>query len=555
MNLKDIAKNAAEGNIIPEPARPVNPESEIPSQEDMIKHTPSADGNLFIGETPVIINTPKKKSNEFEASSVETQKFVPTYVGLTEDSLNINSVNVDLSPMRPNSLTTVVNETPEVNVPNNTGYPQETLDMLESILPKMELEERIEFAKPYLENKDKLVKDYIINAGLTVEEANIAAKNKIKKDIQDAYAKHEDETVINMKVGDIIINKSDNPNDLNLTKEEHAKLEKVQRVRLVVVEDMDLANIKIERPSEEHKADYVNAIEGALSRYSVPLPMLGDFASFRGASMVQLVNAVNYEDATLDETINTKASLIYEKLMGGLILQKYDSNNKNILSYQEFANKFPFQDIDMAMYAILCASSADENSTSLTCQACSHQWIQNYNLRSLLKMDDLSEFFVERVDDIIKYKSNDIEMRKIYEKMRKATRYKSPFTGNIYDLSYPTVARAVNLLKRVNQNDNVMVYLSGIALYLSSILVYNSAKDSYVEVTADETTLLLDVMKSISNDDINMLSRQIRDDLYYQPTFVIHSECPSCHKVSDIPINIDSLIFLIARDSIIEIAN
>ena len=100
-----------------------------------------------------------------------------------------------------------------------------------------------------------------------------------------------------------------------------------------------------------------------------------------------------------------------------------------------------------------------------------------------------------------------------------------------------------------------MTYLSAIALYMSRILVYNEAKNSYVEVTADETDLMLETMKTLSNEDVNMLAKQIHDELYYAPQFILSSKCPSCGKTSEIPVSIENLIFLIARDSMVEIDN
>ena len=537
-SLKDIAMNAATGNVFN------TMESEIPTKEEMaafgspaVSETANATEVEYVGNTPVIIAPPKKEFGNPMKDLMSTP--TPSAIGLDTDTLKAPQMNVDLSPISKNSGTL-----------QNMPYP-EYMDMLQEIMPDIDPSDRIKIAKPILDTKDSIKKDLIINGGLTPDEANIAVNNQLRKKISDAYEKHNDKSTD--EVGTVVINKTDDPNNLGLTKEEHLKLEKVKKVRLVLVEDMDLANITIERPAEEHKADYVKSIEGSLSKYSVPMPMFGDFLSFRGAPMIQLVNTVNYEDARIDEIISTKASLIYEKLIGGCVLQKYDTTGKNTLSYNEFANKFAYQDIDMALYGILCASSMEENSTSLTCQSCSHQWMQNYNLKSLLKLDGLSEVFKGRVDEVLKNKSNDIEMRKLYEGMRKAKRFKSPFTNNIYDLSYPTIARATNLLKRINPDDDVMTYLSAVALYLSRILIYNEAKGTYVEITADETPLMLETMKSLSNEDINMLTTQIREDLYYTTQFILHARCPECGKESDIPVNIEHLIFLTARDSMVEI--
>lgn len=530
-SLKDIAMGMANQNP---PKNFTTPATEDSQANNSV---------TFVDDTPVIIAPTQKASHSDSQMSDLMNTPTPTAIGLEDDTLS--TPQIPLNGVPGNGTTPIANGEVE-------GISKANLDMLEELMPELSEKERVEFARPILETEDSIVKDLVINMGLTPDEAQLAASNQIRKKISDKYAEKKAQDAATAVV---TIDKTANPNDLGLTKEEHQKLEKVKKIRLVVVEDTDLANIKIERPNEEHKADYVKSIEGSLSKYSVPMPMLGDFVNFRGAQLVQMVSVVNYEDAKIDEIINTKASLIYEKLIGGSIMQKYDSTGKIIMSYQEFANKFAYQDIDMALYGILCASSMEENSTSLTCQGCSHQWMQNYNLKSLLRLEDISPEFKERVDSILKNKTNDIEIRKLYEGMRKASRFKSPFTKNIYDLSYPSIARATNLLKRINPDDTVMAYLSAVALYISRILIYNEAKDSYVEINADETPLLLETMKSLSNEDVNMLAKQVREDLYYVPQFILPATCPSCGKKSEIPVSVEDLIFLIARDSMVEIDN
>ena len=525
--LKDIAMGMAN-----------TPEAKRPQTESEVLSEPINENTTFVGDTPVIIGAPARTGATGIPSELMNTP-TPVNTGLTSDTLDTPAVPFNAGNAPANAAL------------QTAGISQAELDMLAEIMPELSSAERVERARATLETKPAIIKDLMISMGFSLSEAETAATNQIRKKLAEEYAEYK--VAAEEKVGVVTIDKSADPNELGLTKEEHEKLEKVTKLRLVVVEDIDLASIKIERPSEEHKADYIKSIEGSLSKYAVPMPMLGDFVSFKGAPMVQMVNAVNYDDSRIDEIISTKASLIYEKLIGGVVMQKYDASGKSVMTYNEFANKFAYQDIDMALYGILCASSMEENSTSLTCQACQHEWMQKYNLKSLLRLEDIPANFKERVDSVLKYKSNDIEMKKLYEEMRRVRRYKSPFTGNVYDLSYPTIARATNLLKRIDAGDRVMTYLSAIALYLSRVLIYNEAKGSYVEITAEETPLLLETMKTLTNEDINMLGKQIREDLYYEPKFILPTTCPSCGKRSELPVSVDQLIFLIAQDSMVEI--
>lgn len=572
MNLKELAGELAQNGIsvsqqAPEEKSDVNysqnntvdvsVEGEMPITPEHVvttNTTTEVSKIVTVGDTPVIIAPPTQVHTQqkiempqdpnlehakrsFEETLMDTP--TPVAIGLSNDTLE--NPSVDNIPIR------------------DTGkISDDEIAIVKQFAPNLTNEQLVNagpglYAK-FLDYK----KNLIIKEGFGPEDAVTAAIAYMKKNYESEIPESIADNTNNTPdaTATVIIDKSkEDINDLGLTRDEHEKLEKVKKIRLVVVEDMDLNNITIERPVEEHKADYVKSLESSISNYHVPLPMFGDFVSFRGAQIVQMINVINYEDARIEEIINKKASLIYDKLVTSSILRKYDSNGKISMNYTEFINKFPYQDIDIALYGILCASNMEETSTSLTCETCSHTWDQKYNLKKLLQLDGVSDAFKQRIDSCIKYKSNDIELKKLHDTMKKARRYKSPFSGNIYDLSYPTVARATNLLKRIDQNDQVMTYDSAIALYLSKILVYNKNKNSYVEVSAEETDLLLDIMLSLCNEDMNMLANQIREDLFYTPTFSLKVVCPSCHKESTLPLSIENMIFLAAQDSMVEIAN
>ena len=558
-DLKSFAVEAAAGNTPQDP--PADKEKTTTPAEET---TNTPEGVVNVGGTPIVVGPPKKKKAAPPMSPADQMANalmntpnpdpaengmpapVPVSTGLDDSALD-SSIPKELLKDGPRNDTNDPSTMPVYDrYEDNGDFTPDQKALIDELLTNLDENEKADFARKVFDGFSTQVRDAVM-VGLSQKEAFQSAVNMVRKRFTEENDAHATARA------DIVINKGDDPNGLGLTPEEHEKLERTKKVRLVLIEDQDLAHIKIERPSEQHKADYVRSIEGSLSKYQIPLPMLGDFITVKGAQIVQLINAINYDDSSLDEIINTKASLIYEKLIGGSILRRYDSEGKSTMSYQEFINKFAYQDIDIALYGILCASSMEETATSLTCQSCSHVWDQPYKLQSLLKLDHIAERYKDRVETILSNKSNDIALMKLYEDQRKARRYKSPFTSNIYDMSYPTVARAINLLKRIDQNDPVMTYVSAIGLYLSQVLVYNDSKESYVPVTAEETDLLLDVLQSLPNKDMEMLANQVRSDLFYEAKFEMPATCPSCHKTAQIPLGIENMVFLMARDSMVEI--
>lgn len=423
---------------------------------------------------------------------------------------------------------------------NHVGITEEDL---KSVMPDLDDEAFKEASKTLKVKLDQYRKDLVMNYGLTVEEADKSAKIRLKREgheINDEYLER------NPKVGIVEIDKK-NVDKIEFTPEEKEKLTSAKAIRLVVVEDAELKSIKIDNVPKNRKASFIKSVEGNLSKYSVPLPIMGDFVSFKGAQTIQLVSTTRYEDDKLEDMIAKKASLIYDRMINGTIFTKYDGNNNVIMSYQDFANKFLFHDLDMAMYGILVASSMEESESTLTCSSCRKAFQQKYNLKTLLRLDDISDDYKAIIDKIIGNKANEEILSEIHDNHIKTTRYKSPFTSNIYDVSFPTVAKSIKLFNEIDQRDQTMMYLSALAIFLENIYLYNKESDSYMQINDDENALLMETLQTLPQKDIDMLFRQIRD-MVYSPKFVLDSQCPHCGEKMRNDLEIDDLIFLKAQD-------
>lgn len=395
---------------------------------------------------------------------------------------------------------------------------------------------------------DTYRKNLIIRSGLTVEEANEAAYNRMKKlgnDENDAFLEK------NPKVGVVEINKTD-VDKLEFTPEEREKLVKVKSIKLKIVEDATLETLPIERVEKNNKAAMLQSLDTNLSQYSVPLPLVNDYCRFKGSQLIQLIQAIRYDDATLDEVISNKASLVYNQLANGANLKKYDEDGKVIMSYQEFINKFLFHDLDMALFGILVASSMEEIESALTCGSCKNKFQWKYNLKTLLNLDDISDDFKARFEDILKNKSNPEYLEALYKKNYKSVRVKSPITQNVYDLNYPTVARAINLYRLIDTTDETMVYLSAFALFIDKAYIYNKKTEKYIEIEESEYRYLLDVLQMIPQEEIDIIQNFLKPFIY-TPKFILESKCPSCGFKMKNELSIDDLVFLKARDSSMEI--
>ena len=390
---------------------------------------------------------------------------------------------------------------------------------------------------------EKYKKDLIMSAGLTPEEADRAALKRMEnkgREINEKYLKD------NPRLGIIEIDKKDE-DKLEFSEEEKSKIAKAKAIRLIVVENQDLESIKIDKVSKEEKIKYLREIEGSLSHYSVPLPGIGDYVTFTGAPSVNLISLTQHEDDKLDEDLERKASLIYDRLSHGTILTKYNNSGNVSMSYDEFVNKFKYHDMELALYGIIVASSMEYSEYEFTCGNCNEPFKYTYNMKSLLRQEGITEFFKDRIEKILANRNNDKVLMELSSETDKKIRCKSPVTNNIYDFEYPSIAKVVNMFRSIDQTDNTEIYFATLCLCLNAILIYNPNTNSYIEM---DSTELLSTIRTLPQADIDIITLQIQD-MVYSPTFELNLKCPKCGQNMTNRLSIDNLVFLRAHDTLI----
>jgi hypothetical protein len=427
-----------------------------------------------------------------------------------------------------------------------------TDDDLKNVMPSLSKKEFDAKSQELSKEIAKYRKSLIINEGMTPPEANAAAKtrmNKLGQEIDDTFKKEHP----NLAVVQVDKSKSD---DLEFTPEEHEKLSKVKAIRLVAVEDMDLKEINILNIPSKERVPYLKAIDGgSLSRYSGPLPILGDYVSFRGAQIVQLASISKNENDHIEDVLGKKASLIYDRLDNGVITEKHDGI-KTTMSYTDFVNWMPFQDIDLALFYILVASSYEiMDSPELKCNSCGNAFTMKFKTKSLLNLDDMSTDFKDIMEKILTEKANFEVMNKIHTTNSKCKRFKSPATNNIYEIQQPSIGRAIRMYSSVDEKDTKMVYYATYALYIQKIYVWDKDKQGYIPIDSNATvekdgydgiSQIFDVLESLMQVDFNILDIELKKMLY-QPKFLLKSVCPKCGTKLTTPLEIEDLVFIVVQ--------
>lgn len=409
-------------------------------------------------------------------------------------------------------------------------------------------------------------KDLVMNEGFTSEEARVAALNRLKKKANEESVLYKTQNPDEVTV---VVDKTQKDN-ISFTEDERDKLRKSKVIHLRVMDDAELSTINVKKIEPERLSSAIRCIDGGLSTYSVPLPIVGDFVTFKGASTVAFAKALYHTDDTTVEKLNKEAQFIYERLIGGAIYSKKDQNGNIIMNYDEFKKTFYTMDTALATYAIYVASSMEESETSLTCTnpKCKQSFEWKYNVKGLLDLSDIPEEFQEKFNTVIANKVNPDILQKYAENMHLAKRIKSPFTKNIYEISCATIAKSLDVRRVLDEYaaehngeiDQIMYLLATMLEYIDAIYIYDvsdTSGDSYIEIrdngTIDRYKLMIEALEDLSEVEYNIIMG-VASKMSYDPKFVLKSKCPYCAQQMENELSVIELIFLKARDTQVEIS-
>lgn len=447
------------------------------------------------------------------------------------------------------------------NAENSQGHQDTAVSMLTKeevigFMPDMDATVRSKHADVILKNMMEYRNKLITEEGMTPEEANKAIRSRGKKVATSENNKWVDE---HPHTGVITIEKG-KEEQLGLTKEEHDKLVTTNVIELRLVTSEDLKHTPLaDIPISGSKLDYVRTLN-SMAVHTVPLLSLGDNTTFKSATSAEIIRSgITTESKTRLESLDKLASFLYDHFINSHTFSKYDDKNVNILSYQDFCDKFPFFDIPMAEYAIYAASSPKSIQVDLSCNRCNKPFKWDMNPDTMLDVSAFEEKDKKEYDSLNAH-FNDVEWLESHsnEKM-KAIIMESPISMNRFIVQNPTISRAKKIMQAAEnlglydvEDDSDEAQLNtkiiSCALMINSLYIYSEKDKGYIEFGSEEVEDILRILPSISNDDFRMIDK-FSLKYFYSPTFSSGSiKCPNCHRDIVFQPTADQLLFLCARE-------
>lgn len=390
----------------------------------------------------------------------------------------------------------------------------------------------------------------IVESGLTEEEATSAVTRRAIKEASEINSKYTT-AAAEPNVAIVKIDKTQSEN-VEFTEEEKEKMSKAKAIRLVEVEDSSLLTIPIKTSdSDDILFTAIHRASCNVSKYNMPMINTFDNCDFTGATTIQLVQAVYDENDSDYHRYQEQLELVYTKFQGSTTMDKYDIEGNTIMTKEDFAKWFRFFDIPVAMYAIYVASSTETITSSFKCEACEKDYDFEYNTKKLISYEGIPDKFQADLDSVLRLSADREGLTELKANSRRGKRFQSQFTKNIYDISSPSVARALNVLRYVNPRDSYARYLSMYAMMFDSIFVYDPSDKQYIEIKSDNPRAILSFLYDIIDTELKLITKVI-NDFYFIPTFKLTRKCPHCGNVEDITFSIDELVFLKAQSMEVE---
>lgn len=518
------------------------PETETPVATEVATNVEDEDDGMIIAED--------------ESVAASNQSILTASLEETKASV---SADDDLAALKA-ELTSTNGSNNDVTIKDSeaTGYvsknAQDWKELVDAEVSKLKIdaeEAKIEATKIYellMARKHSLQYD-----DLSMSEVDELLSKRLDREIEALASKY------NGKNTTVVINvPSEAADKIEFTEAQQQKIEKSSKIQLVQVEKKELGTLKLKNVNKkENKLKFIEKVNNKfISTYSTPLPLTAEFATFRGALLIELLQARVENGEMLQETVNKKASLAYKHYVEG-ITHKIKEDGKTVMTYNDFVNKFRYHDLDLMMYAITCASSGPMTVSDLTCSKCGEVFTHEFSVSSLLVTDNFPEKIRKLYEDIIKHRSQLSYIETLQKEHDELLRVQSPITKNIYDIGAPSIARAVSLLNSINPDDPTDIYILALALFTHSVFIYDDTdgEGEYVPFTDEESDGnyddLISVLKMMPQNELTML-HDVSVEMSYTAEFIMKSKCPHCGTdlVNNIPIN--DLVFFVTPETPVE---
>lgn len=412
-----------------------------------------------------------------------------------------------------------------------------------------EIDEETEAAKKEFE-EFKLKQEAMEKAAKLAEETStlsiddddsfsVEEPKNVAEDLDDG-TEGKDEFLKRYNEAVVLIDKTGMGQVVNFTDEEREKMRKVKSIKLKEVETIELKSIKTKK-AKTGIADRILQKRNTVRNTTVVLPISGLTMVMKGCSTFELMGLITGQEVNV-MTLVAKWTLIHSKI---------ESTSIGKMEFNTFLNNVASLEYDILVYGILCATFPDEDTFPLTCPMCKSDIEHKYEMRSLLRAEDMSPKLVDLVKHVADSSYTEKMAKECFESSILNTEKSiqlpdSEFICTIgVQNAYSFIYDSVNAIERLDEKYNQATI---IASAVSRIFVPNPDDDGMTYLEIDDTEDVIKLIYSLNDIDLSILSAkigEITEGLEFK-FGLMDINCPNMkckHHVNSVEVELDTILF------------
>lgn len=365
-------------------------------------------------------------------------------------------------------------------------------------------------------------------------------KNVAKEESMDDGTEKTEDFLKRYNEAVVVIDKTGMGQVINFTDEEREKMKKVKSIKLKEVETIELKSIKTKK-AKTGIADRILEKRNTIKNTTIVLPISGLTMVMRGCSTFELMGLINGDQVNV-ATLVSKWTLIHSKV---------ENTSIGKMDFNTFLNNVASLEYDILVYGILCATFPDEDTFPLTCPLCKSSIEHKYEMRSLLRAEEMSDKLMELIKHVADNSYTENTAKECFESSVLNTEKSiqlpdSEFICTIgVQNAYSFIYDSVNAIDRLDEKYNQATIISSA---VSKIFVPNpdDGGDTYLEI--DDTEDKIKLIYSLNAKDISILSTkigEITEGLEFK-FGLMDITCPNMkckHHVNSVEVELDTILF------------
>ena len=396
-------------------------------------------------------------------------------------------------------------------IPGNLITPEQ-MASIEETLQEIEMEteaakKEFEAFQKQKEEEERKRKEAEENSPLSLDEEydddslSVSEPTNVTNDGLDDGAERTEDFLKRYKEAVVVIDKTGMGQVINFTDEERAKLQKVKSIKLKEVETIELKSIKTKK-AKSGVADRILQKRNTVRNTNIVLPISGLTMVMKGCSTFELMGLITGDQVNV-MTLVAKWTLLHSKV---------ESTSIGKMDFNTFLNNVASLEYDILVYGVLCATFPDEDTFPLTCPMCKTEIEHKYEMRSLLRAEEMSEKLMGMVKHVADNSYTEEMAKKCFDESVLNTEKSillpdSEFICTIgVQNAYSFIYDSVNAIDKLEEKYNQATIISSA---VSKIFVPNPDDDGATYLEVDDTTDKIKLIYSLNAKDISILSTKI----------------------------------------------